>query len=121
MAGSLGSFRQGLQERDGIVGRTIEIEHRVGPDDNEFWRRSGGRADRAGTGCHRGRWKLPADAAAAGDAPGACRVRECQRPVGAGFVASLARPEGNATGLTMYRIWHEREMAGSCSSRSRPG
>src|SRR4051794_18292060 len=38
-----------------------------------------GRTGRTGTGCHRGQWKLAADAAAAGDAPGACRVRECQR------------------------------------------
>ena len=34
-------------------------------------------------------------------------------PVGAGFVASLARPGGNATGFTMSRIRHEREMAGT--------
>ena len=34
-------------------------------------------------------------------------------PVGAGFVASLARPGGNATGFTHVRIRHEREMAGA--------
>ena len=33
-------------------------------------------------------------------------------PVGAGFVDSLARPGGNATGFMSYRIQHEREMAG---------
>ena len=36
----MAAFRQGLQELGWIVGRTIEIEHRVGPDDNEFLRRS---------------------------------------------------------------------------------
>ena len=34
-------------------------------------------------------------------------------PVGAGFVASLARPGGNATGFTAVRIQHQREMAGA--------
>ena len=40
-------------------------------------------------------------------------------PVGAGFVASLARPGGNATGFTHVRIRHERKMAGAAQSRSR--
>ena len=34
-------------------------------------------------------------------------------PVGAGFVESLARPGGNATGFIAVRIRHEREMAGA--------
>ena len=34
-------------------------------------------------------------------------------PVGAGFVDSLARPGGNATGFTTVRIRHQREMAGA--------
>ena len=34
-------------------------------------------------------------------------------PVGAGFVDSLARPGGNATGFTSVRIQHQREMAGA--------
>ena len=40
-------------------------------------------------------------------------------PVGAGFVDSLARPGGNATGFTDIRIQHGREMAGAAQSRSR--
>ena len=34
-------------------------------------------------------------------------------PVGAGFVDSLARPGGNATGFIAVRIRHERKMAGA--------
>ena len=34
-------------------------------------------------------------------------------PVGAGFVESLAKPGGNATGFTQLRIQYEREMAGT--------
>ena len=41
-------------------------------------------------------------------------------PVGAGFVDSLARPGGNATGFIIVRIQPEREMAGA-AQRDRAG
>ena len=41
-------------------------------------------------------------------------------PVGAGFVASLARPGGNATGFTHLRIQHERKMAGAAQRDRAP-
>ena len=37
-------------------------------------------------------------------------------PVGAGFVDSLARPGGNVTGFTNFRIRHGREMAGTAQA-----
>ena len=37
-------------------------------------------------------------------------------PVGAGFVDSLARPGGNATGFMNFRIQHGREMAGAAQA-----
>ena len=50
--------------------------------------------------------------------PAPCR--SCSRmvadPVGAGFVDSLARPGGNATGFMTFRVRHEREMAGAAQA-----
>ena len=40
-------------------------------------------------------------------------------PVGAGFVASLAKPGGNATGFTVYE-YSMVENGWNCSKRSRP-
>ena len=40
-------------------------------------------------------------------------------PVGAGFVASLAQPGGNATGFTIYEYSMSAENGWSCSKRSR--
>ena len=37
-------------------------------------------------------------------------------PVGAGFVESLARPGGNATGFTAVRVRPEREMVGAAQA-----
>ena len=41
-------------------------------------------------------------------------------PVGAGFVDSLARPGGNATGFTSYEYSHERKVVG-VAQRDRAG
>jgi putative tryptophan/tyrosine transport system substrate-binding protein len=41
-------------------------------------------------------------------------------PVGAGFVASLARPGGNATGFTIFEYGISGKIGYSCSKRSRP-
>ena len=86
------AFRQGLQELGWIVGRTIEIEHRVGPDDNEFLRRSAAELV-----------ALAPDAIVVnGNSPLMPLLQATRQvpvvfvnvsdPVGAGFVASLARP-----------------------------
>ena len=48
----------------------------------------------------------------AGDSHFADRVHQRTDPVGAGYVASLARPGGNITGFVAVRIRHQREMVG---------
>ena len=100
----MAGFRQGLQELGWIVGRTIEIEHRVAPDDNEFLRRSVAELV-----------ALAPDAIVVnGNSPLMPLLQATREvpivfvnvsdPVGAGFVASLARPGGNATGFTLFEF-----------------
>ena len=100
----MAAFRQGLRELGWIGGRTIEIEHRVGPDDNEFLRRSVAELV-----------ALAPDAIVVnGNSPLMPLLQATRQvpvvfvnvsdPVGAGFVASLARPGGNATGFTMFEF-----------------
>ena len=98
------AFRQGLQELGWIVGRNIRIEHRVGPDDSEFLRRRAAELV-----------ALAPDAIVVnGNSPLMPLLQATRQvpivfvnvsdPVGAGFVASLARPGGNATGFTLFEF-----------------
>jgi len=96
----MAAFHQGLQELGWTVGRNIRIEHRVGPGDGEFLRRRA--AELAA---------LAPDAIMVNGTSPLTPLLEATRqvpvvfvsvsdPVGAGFVSSLARPGGNATGFT---------------------
>jgi putative ABC transport system substrate-binding protein len=98
----IAAFHQGLQELGWIVGRTIRIEHRVGPGDGEFLRRRAAELV-----------ALAPDAIVVNGASPLTPLLQATRqvpvvfvnlsdPVGAGFVASLARPGGNATGFTLF-------------------
>jgi putative tryptophan/tyrosine transport system substrate-binding protein len=100
----LAAFHQGLQELGWIVGRNIRIEHRVGPGDGEFLRRRAAELV-----------ALAPDAIVVnGNSPLTPLLQATRQvpivfvnasdPVGAGFVASLARPGGNATGFTLFEF-----------------
>jgi putative tryptophan/tyrosine transport system substrate-binding protein len=98
----MAAFHQGLQELGWTVGRTIRIEHRVGPGDGEFLRRRAAELV-----------ALAPDAIVVNGVSPLTPLLQATRevpvvfvnvsdPVGAGFVASLARPGGNATGFTLF-------------------
>ena len=97
------AFLQGLQQLGWTDGRNVRIDTRWGESD----------ADRAsqirgGIGCARaGRHSGPLAASAVGPLLQATRTvpivfAYVPDPVGAGFVDSLARPGGNATGFTPF-------------------
>jgi putative tryptophan/tyrosine transport system substrate-binding protein len=100
----MAAFHQGLQELGWIVGRTIRIEHRVGFGDGEFLRRRA--AELAA---------LAPDVIVVNGNSAMTPLLQATRqvpvvfvnvsdPVSAGFVASLARPGGNATGFTLLEF-----------------
>jgi putative ABC transport system substrate-binding protein len=98
----LAAFHQGLQEAGWIVGRNIRIDYRLGPGDAENIR---ARATELVA--------LAPDAILVnGTSPMAPLLAVARSvpivfmnvsdPVGAGYVASLARPGGNVTGFTAF-------------------
>src|SRR6478736_1639747 len=99
---NMAAFQQGLQALGWTIGRNLRLDHRWGPLDDERLRQ---RADElvaltpdvmlvagggAGQAVQRASRTVPVVLAQSID------------PVGAGFVASLARPGGNVTGFTQF-------------------
>jgi putative ABC transport system substrate-binding protein len=95
------AFREELRKLSYVEGQSIVIE----------WRISGGVAERF-PGLAAELVRLPVDVIVASDNPAAAAARRASTtvpivvvlatdPVGTGFAASLARPGGNITGLTM--------------------
>jgi putative ABC transport system substrate-binding protein len=96
------AFLQGLQELGWTVGRNVRIEYRWGAGDAELFRRHASELV-----------ALTPDVILAGGGAVVPSLLQATRtvpivftgtpdPVGAGFVESLARPGGNATGFTIY-------------------
>src|SRR6202165_3367872 len=106
------AFLQGLQERGWTVGRNLRIDTRWGAGDAERSRKYAAEL-----------LALAPDVVLAATTPNVEALQRATQnvpivfagvsdPVGAGLVASLARPGGNTTGFFAVRIRHKREMAG---------
>ena len=100
--GRVTAFAQGLQQFGWTDGRNVRIEYRWGAGDLDRFRRYAAELV-----------ALAPDVILASSSPAIMSVQELTRtvpivfvnivdPVGAGFVESLARPGGNATGFVLY-------------------
>jgi ABC transporter substrate binding protein len=116
----IAAFVQGLAQLGWTEGRNVQIDYRWGPGDAERYRRYA--AELVG---------LAPDVILASASPTVAAFQQTNRtvpivfasvidPVGAGFVASLARPGGNGYRLYHVRICPRREMAGA-AQRDRTG
>ena len=98
----MAAFQQGLQDAGWSVGRNLRIDHRWGPLDREqFYQKAAelvalapdvvlGAGGATAEAVHRASRSVPVVLAQSID------------PVGAGVVASLARPGGNVTGFMQF-------------------
>jgi putative tryptophan/tyrosine transport system substrate-binding protein len=100
----LAAFHQGLQQLGWTVGHNVRIDYRWGGDDAERHRR--GAAELVALG---------SDVILASGTPSVAALQQATRtvpivfgnvadPVGQGFVESLARPAGNATGFLVWEF-----------------
>jgi putative tryptophan/tyrosine transport system substrate-binding protein len=101
-AARIAAFLQGLQQSGWIDGRNVQIDIRWAAGDVEHFRRYSAELV-----------ALAPDVILASSSPAVAELRQATHttpivfvgivdPVGAGFVDSLARPGGNATGFTLF-------------------
>ena len=116
----LAAFLQGLQQLGWADGHNVRIDTRWGAGNADDIRKYAAELAALAPDVMLAAGTSSRGAVVAGDAA-PCRSCSCgvTDPVGAGFVDSLARPGGNATGFHAVRIQLEREMAGAAQDRSR--
>src|SRR5262245_19154486 len=100
----IAAFTQGLQEQRWSVGRNVQIDYRWAAGDAERGRKHAAELVALGPDVI-----LAAGGAVVGPLLQVTRTvpivfAQTPDPVGAGFVASLARPGGNATGFTIFEF-----------------
>ena len=117
----IAAFLQGLQELGWTDGRNVRIDYSLGRGRCRPHSQIRGGIGRARAGRHPGHWQRDRGGRCC-RRPAPCRSCSCNvaDPVGAGFVESLARPGGNATGFIQFEYGIEREMAGA-AQRDRAG
>ena len=99
----IAAFLQGLQQLGWTDGRNVRIDVRWGAGDADRHRKIRGGIGRARAGRHPGRWQLrPWRPLLQATRTVPIVFVHVPDPVGAGFVDSLARPGGNATGFTQF-------------------
>jgi putative ABC transport system substrate-binding protein len=114
----MAAFQQGLQDAGWSVGRNLRIDHRWGPLDREQYRQKAAELVALAPDVVLGAGGATAEAVHRASRSVPVVLAQSIDPVGAGVVASLARPGGNVTGFMQFEYslggkWLEllRELA----------
>jgi ABC-type uncharacterized transport system substrate-binding protein len=114
----MAAFQQGLQDAGWSVGRNLRIDHRWGPLDREQYRQKAAELVALAPDVVLGAGGATAEAVHRASRGVPVVLAQSIDPVGAGVVASLARPGGNVTGFMQFEYslggkWLEllRELA----------
>jgi putative tryptophan/tyrosine transport system substrate-binding protein len=114
----MAAFQQGLQDAGWSVGRNLRIDHRWGPLDREQYRQKAAELIALAPDVVLGAGGATAEAVHRASRSVPVVLAQSIDPVGAGVVASLARPGGNVTGFMQFEYslggkWLEllRELA----------
>ena len=98
-----GAFLQGLQKSGWTHRPNVQVDTRWATANPDAVRRNAGGIGCSRARCHIGRWRFHSWPVAEGNPHCADCIRgPSLDPVGAGFVDSLARPGGNATGFMAF-------------------
>ena len=111
MQARFAAFAQALEQLGWSHGRNVQIDYRFGSGNPDDIRRHAVELAALAPDVILSSGAASVGPTAAGDPHHTSRVRGVVDPVGAGFVDSLARPGGNATGFVMLRIQHDCEIA----------